>query len=49
MAASYALGSVYTWEAERTPEMALSMGVIATVLFVGIRAFNLYGESESVE
>jgi uncharacterized membrane protein len=44
MAAGYALGSVYTWEAERRRKWLLAMGIIATVLFVGLRASNLYGD-----
>jgi len=44
MAAGYVLGSVYTWEAERRRKWLLAMGIAATVLFVGLRASNLYGD-----
>src|SRR4030095_263614 len=44
MAAGYALGSVYTWEAERRRKWLLAVGIIATVLFVGLRASNFYGD-----
>jgi uncharacterized membrane protein len=44
MAAGYALGAVYNWDGERRRKWLLSIGVVATVLFVGIRATNLYGD-----
>ena len=44
MAAGYVLGSVYTWEAARRRKWLLVMGIAATVLFVGIRFSNLYGD-----
>ncbi|PYS99342.1 MAG: hypothetical protein DMF63_12045 [Acidobacteria bacterium] len=44
MAAGYALGSVYTWEADRRRRWLLVMGITAIVLFVGLRASNIYGD-----
>ncbi|HKP70823.1 MAG TPA: heparan-alpha-glucosaminide N-acetyltransferase domain-containing protein [Pyrinomonadaceae bacterium] len=44
MAAGYALGVVYSWDAERRRRFLLAIGVIATVLFIGLRATNLYGD-----
>ncbi|HEX8263922.1 MAG TPA: heparan-alpha-glucosaminide N-acetyltransferase domain-containing protein [Pyrinomonadaceae bacterium] len=46
MAAGYALGVVYTWEAERRRKFLLKLGLILTALFVMIRATNLYGDPE---
>jgi uncharacterized membrane protein len=44
MAAGYALGSVYTWDADERRKWLLAIGVAATVLFVAIRASNFYGD-----
>jgi uncharacterized membrane protein len=44
MAAGYALGSIYTWGAERRRKWLLVLGVTATLLFVIIRAINVYGD-----
>ncbi|MEO5857663.1 MAG: heparan-alpha-glucosaminide N-acetyltransferase domain-containing protein [Pyrinomonadaceae bacterium] len=44
MMAGYALGSVFAWETERRRRMLLILGVAATVLFVGIRLINVYGD-----
>ena len=44
MAAGYALGAVYTWDPERRRKWLLAAGIIATVLFFGLRASNLYGD-----
>lgn len=44
MAAGYALGVVYSWEAERRRKWLLGIGLAATVLFVGLRASNYYGD-----
>ncbi len=46
MAAGYALGIVYTWEAERRRKFLLKLGLILTALFVVIRATNLYGDQQ---
>lgn len=44
MAAGYALGVVYSWEAERRKKWLLGIGIAAIVLFVGLRASNYYGD-----
>jgi hypothetical protein len=44
MAAGYALGAVYSWNAERRRRWLLAIGIAATVLFVGLRASNYYGD-----
>ena len=46
MAAGYALGAVYTWETERRRKFLLKLGLASTVLFVFIRAANLYGDPQ---
>lgn len=46
MAAGYALGIVYTWEAERRRKFLLKLGLFLTALFVIIRATNLYGDPQ---
>jgi uncharacterized membrane protein len=45
MAAGYALGTVYNWEAERRRKWLLAIGIVATALFVGLRASNFYGDA----
>ena len=44
MAAGYALGVVYHWDPSRRRRLLLGLGVAATILFVVIRASNLYGD-----
>jgi uncharacterized membrane protein len=44
MAAGYALGVVYSWDAARRKSLLLTLGIIATVLFVAVRASNYYGD-----
>jgi uncharacterized membrane protein len=44
MAAGYALGVVYSWDAERRRKLLLAVGIAGTVLFVAIRATNFYGD-----
>jgi uncharacterized membrane protein len=44
MAAGYALGAVYTWDAARRRRWLLAMGIAATLLFVGVRLTNYYGD-----
>ena len=46
MAAGYALGAVYTWEAEGRRNFLLKLGFILTALFFGIRAMNFYGDPQ---
>jgi uncharacterized membrane protein len=44
MAAGYALGVVYGWDTARRKRLLLTLGIVATVLFVAVRATNLYGD-----
>lgn len=44
MAAGYALGTIYTWDATRRRKWLYVMGATATVLFIVIRLINLYGD-----
>lgn len=46
MAAGYALGVVYTWEAERRRRFLLRLGLALLALFVVIRATNIYGDPQ---
>lgn len=46
MAAGYALGAVYTWEAERRRNFLFKLGFVLTALFVVVRATNLYGDPQ---
>lgn len=43
-AVGYALGVIFDWEAERRQRLLLWMGVGALVLFLLLRAFNIYGD-----
>jgi len=47
MAVGYALGVVYAWESERRRKWLLSLGFALTMLFVLIRATNLYGDPQA--
>jgi uncharacterized membrane protein len=44
MAAGYALGVVYSWDADRRRKFLLSLGLTATALFIAVRATNIYGD-----
>jgi uncharacterized membrane protein len=44
MAAGYALGAVYSWDAPRRRRFLLWLGILATVFFFVIRTSNLYGD-----
>jgi uncharacterized membrane protein len=44
MAAGYAFGSVYQMDAARRKRWLLTMGGIATALFIVVRAINIYGD-----
>lgn len=48
MAAGYAMGVVYSWQADRRRKWLLAAGIVATVLFIGIRASNFYGDPSPV-
>jgi uncharacterized membrane protein len=44
MAAGYAFGSLYRLDVARRRRVLLAMGAVATVLFLVLRAINLYGD-----
>ncbi|MEP6819008.1 MAG: heparan-alpha-glucosaminide N-acetyltransferase domain-containing protein [bacterium] len=45
MAAGYALGAIYQWDAARRRRFLLLVGSGLTILFIILRAVNLYGDS----
>ncbi len=47
MAAGYALGVVYLWESERRRKWLCRLGGALTILFVVIRATNVYGDPQA--
>src|SRR6266516_3825744 len=44
MAAGYAFGALYQWDARRRRRLVLIMGSAATILFILLRAINRYGD-----
>ncbi len=44
MMAGYALGEIYSVETEKRRKLLLLLGLAATVLFVVVRAINVYGD-----
>jgi uncharacterized membrane protein len=44
MAAGFAFGRIYQMEAAQRRKLLLTMGVVATLLFIAIRAINKYGD-----
>ena len=44
MAAGYALGEVYQWDAPRRRRFLMILGSVATLLFIVIRGINVYGD-----
>lgn len=44
MAAGYALGVVYSWDSDRRRRLLVTLGLVATFLFVGLRYTNVYGD-----
>ena len=44
MAAGYAFGAVYQWEAQRRRRLLVILGSVATVSFVALRLANVYGD-----
>jgi len=44
MAAGYAFGAVYQWDALRRRRCLLVMGSVATALFIVLRVINIYGD-----
>ena len=47
MAAGFALGTIYAWEAERRRRFLFKLGLTLLGLFVVIRAVNVYGDPQS--
>ena len=43
-AVGYALGQIYSWDAERRRSFLLRAGIAASVAFVVLRAINVYGD-----
>ncbi len=46
MAAGWAFGSIYSWEAERRRKWLYAVGIGAIFLFILIRAINVYGDPQ---
>ena len=46
MAAGYALGAVYSWDAARRRKFLLKLGLALSALFIVIRAINNYGDPQ---
>jgi uncharacterized membrane protein len=44
MAAGFAFGTIYSWNAERRRNWLLVLGVTASVLFIVLRLINVYGD-----
>lgn len=44
MAAGYAFGALYEWDAQRRRRWLVIIGAMATLLFIVIRALNVYGD-----
>ena len=44
MATGFAVGSVYGWERERRRKLLIRLGLISIVLFILLRALNIYGD-----
>ncbi|MEP7149536.1 MAG: heparan-alpha-glucosaminide N-acetyltransferase domain-containing protein, partial [Acidobacteriota bacterium] len=44
MAAGFACGTIYTWDARRRRKILLAVGITATVIFVALRFVNIYGD-----
>jgi len=44
MAAGFAFGTIYSWEAERRRKWLLAFSGAATVLFIVLRLINIYGD-----
>jgi uncharacterized membrane protein len=44
MAAGYAFGSIYRWDAQRRRRFLIVGGLVATALFIILRGINLYGD-----
>jgi uncharacterized membrane protein len=44
MAAGWAFGAIYGWEAERRRKVLYTVGIVATVMFIVLRIANVYGD-----
>jgi len=44
MAAGYALGTIYTWEAAPRRKWLFALGIGSTILFLALRFINVYGD-----
>ncbi len=44
MAAGFAFGTIYSWDAERRRKWLLALGGAATILFIVLRLINIYGD-----
>lgn len=44
MAAGWAVGTIYNWEAGRRRKLLYAVGIAATILFVALRLVNVYGD-----
>ena len=44
MAAGYCFGTVYLWDASRRERFLIRLGLALTLVFVGLRAINFYGD-----
>ena len=44
MAAGFAFGTIYSWEAGRRRKWLLAFGITATLLFIVLRLINIYGD-----
>lgn len=47
MASGYAIGVVYGWNFEKRRKLLIGLGIAATILFIGLRLTNLYGDPAS--
>ena len=46
MAAGYALGSIYSWDADRRRRFLLGLGFAMIVCFIAVRLTNVYGDTD---
>lgn len=46
MMAGYVLGTIYRWDSEKRRRLLIGLGLAATVLFIGLRVSNVYGDPD---